>query len=121
MWLEEHGAVLSLLPGTCSGFCTSKSHFITSDPTRTSLQSTSLILNVQQRNGRNFHPMKLLTFYQHSSEELRIKPRHCAGSTDTLTMDCKASLGKLKAPEKTESVAHGPDLAIDDFLARAVL
>lgn len=36
-------------------------------------------------------------------------------------MDCKASLGELKAPEKAASTAHGPDLAIDDFLARAVL
>lgn len=43
------------------------------------------------------------------------------GTVERLVMDCKASLGELKAPEKAASTAHGPDLAIDDFLARAVL
>ena len=43
----------------------------------------------------------------------------CAGTETRLSMDCKASVGQLKAPEQAQA-SHGPDLAIDDFLSRAV-
>ncbi len=44
-----------------------------------------------------------------------------AGVSDALALDCKASLSLLKVPEKAAAAAIGPDLALDDFLARAVM
>jgi len=44
---------------------------------------------------------------------------HAVG-VEVFALDCKASLNKLRIPERSAAAAHGPDLAIDDFLARAV-
>jgi len=43
------------------------------------------------------------------------------GVANGVALDCKASLSRVRAPERSAPAATGPDLALDDFLARAVM
>lgn len=61
-------------------------------------------------------------YHEGSSRDPYRRLRHLlgAGGKGGMVMDCKASVNSLKAPEQSSAAPHGPDLAIDDFLARAV-